>query len=184
CDMRSTLRYLRTTPDGRIALGVGGEPGAWNGRVDGRFRTEETGTRHAVEAIHRFFPSFRDVPIEARWGGPIDVAGTHTPYAGTLSGGHVHYALGYTGNGVAPSHLFGRILASRVLGVENDLTRLPFVDMEPKRFPPEPLRSLGIALANEATVRRDDALDAGRRPNALVDFVARLPRRLGYHLGP
>jgi glycine/D-amino acid oxidase-like deaminating enzyme len=183
-DMRVTLRYLRTTPDGRIALGVGGERGAWNGRIDDRVAWEEAGTRHAIEAIHRFFPSFRTVPIEGRWGGPIDVAGTHTPYAGTLPGGHVHYALGYTGNGVAPSHLFGKILAARVRGVENELTRLPFVDMEPKRFPPEPLRSLGAALANEAMVRRDDAHDAGRRPNPLVDFVARLPRRLGYQLGP
>jgi glycine/D-amino acid oxidase-like deaminating enzyme len=184
CDMRTTLRYLRTTPDGRIALGVGGERGAWNGRLDGRFAFDEAGTRHAIEAIHRFFPTFRDVPIDGRWGGPIDVAGTHTPYAGTLPGGNVHYALGYTGNGVGPSHLFGRILAARVRGIENELTRLPFVDMEPKRFPPEPLRSIGVAIANQATVRRDDALDAGRRPNPLIDFVARLPRRLGYHLGP
>ena len=184
CDMRATLRYLRTTPDGRIALGVGGERGAWSGRIDDRFDRDEAGTQHAVDAIHRFFPSFRDVPIEGRWGGPIDVAGTHTPYAGTLPGGNVHYALGYTGNGVGPSHLFGRILAARALGIENELTRLPFVDMQPKRFPPEPLRSIGVAIANEATVRRDDALDAGRRPGRLIDFVARLPRRLGYHLGP
>lgn len=183
-DMRAALRYLRTTPDGRIALGVGGERGTWSGRIGPHFAYDEAGTQHAIDAIHRFFPSFRDVPIEGRWGGPIDVAGTHCPWAGTLPGGNVHYAFGYTGNGVGPSHLMGKILAARCLGVENEFTRLPLVDMEPKRFPPQPFRNIGAALANEATVRRDDSLDTRGRANPVIDFVAKLPRRLGYHLGP
>jgi hypothetical protein len=37
---------------------------------------------------------------------------------------------------------------------------------------------------NEAIRRKDDAEDAGRRPNPLVTAVARIPRRLGYNLGP
>jgi len=183
-DFRAALRYLRTTPDGRIALGVGGERGTWNGRIGPHFAYDETGTQHAVDAIHRFFPNFRDVPIESRWGGPIDVAGTHSPFIGTLPGGNVHYGFGYTGNGVGPAHLIGRILASRALGVEDEFTRLPLVDSEPKRFPPEPIRSVGAAIANEATVRRDDALDEKGRVNPIIDLVAKLPRRLGYHLGP
>jgi glycine/D-amino acid oxidase-like deaminating enzyme len=183
-DYRAALRYLRTTPDGRIALGVGGERGSWNGRIGPQFADDEAGTRHAIDAIHRFFPSFRDVPIVARWGGPIDVASTHTPFAGTLRGGRVHYALGYTGNGVGPSHLMGKVLAARVLGRETPDTRLPFVDMEPGRFPPQPFRSVGAAIVNSATVRRDDALDATGRIDPVTDLVARLPRRMGYHLGP
>ena len=183
-DFRAALRYLRTTPDGRIALGVGGERGTWSGSIGPHFAHDEAGTQHAIDAIHRFFPNFRDVPIEARWGGPIDVAGLHTPFAGTLPSGNVHYALGYTGNGVGPAHLFGKIMAARALGVENEFTRLPCVDAEPKRFPPQPFRSIGAAVVNEATVRRDDAMDGRGRANPLTDFVARLPRRLGYHLGP
>jgi glycine/D-amino acid oxidase-like deaminating enzyme len=183
-DYRAALRYLRTTPDGRIAMGVGGERGTWTGSIGPQFSYDEAGTQHAIDAIHRFFPGFRDVPIEARWGGPIDVAGTHTPFTGTLPGGHVHYALGYTGNGVGPAHLLGKILAARVLGIETGDTRLPFVDMEPKRFPPQPLRSVGAAVVNAATVRRDDAIDGTGRVDPVTDFVAKLPRRLGYHLGP
>ena len=183
-DYRSALRYLRTTPDGRIALGVGGERGSWTGKIGPHFDDDERGTQHAIDAIHRFFPGFRDVPIEGRWGGPIDVASTHTPFAGTLPGGNVHYALGYTGNGVGPAHLFGRIMAARALGIEDEATRLPFVDMEPKRFPPQPFRSVGAALVNAATVRRDDAIDATGSVDRLTDIVAKLPRRMGYHLGP
>jgi glycine/D-amino acid oxidase-like deaminating enzyme len=183
-DYRAALRYLRTTPDGRIALGVGGVRGAWDARIGPQYAYDEQGTQYAVDAIHRFFPSFRDVPIEARWGGPIDVTASHTPFAGTLDGGRIHYALGYTGNGVGPAHLMGKILAAKVLGEETADTRLPIVDMEPRRFPPQPFRSIGAAVVNLATVRRDDALDATGRIDPLTDQLARLPRRMGYHLGP
>jgi glycine/D-amino acid oxidase-like deaminating enzyme len=183
-DYRAALRYLRTTPDGRIALGVGGERGTWDGSIGPQFDDDTAGTQRAIDAIHRFFPRFRDVPIEARWGGPIDVAATHIPFAGTLRGGRVHYALGYTGNGVGPAHLMGKVLAAKVLGRETADTRLPIVDMEPRRFPPQPFRSVGAAIVNAATVRRDNALDGTGRVDPLTDFVARLPRRMGYHLGP
>jgi hypothetical protein len=33
-------------------------------------------------------------------------------------------------------------------------------------------------------MRKDDVDDDYRRPNPLVDLLARLPRRLGYNLGP
>jgi hypothetical protein len=39
-------------------------------------------------------------------------------------------------------------------------------------------------VANRAIHRRDVVLDEGQEPNPFVDFVARLPRRLGYNLGP
>jgi glycine/D-amino acid oxidase-like deaminating enzyme len=183
-DYRSALRYVRTTPDGRIAMGVGGERGTWSGRVDDRFDFDERGTQHAIDAIQRLFPSFRDVPIEARWGGPIDVTSSHQPFAGSFGDDRIHYALGYTGNGVGPSHLMGKILANRILARETADTRLPLVDYEPRRFPPQPFRSLGAALVNAATVRRDDALDARGRVDPFTDQLAKMPRRMGYHLGP
>ena len=40
---------------------------------------------------------------------------------GTLDGAPVHYAFGFTGNGVGPSHLAGRVLASLASGEPTDL---------------------------------------------------------------
>lgn len=183
-DYRSALRYFRTTPDGRIAMGVGGVRGGLTANVDGRFDFDEAGTQQAVHAIRRLFPAFRDVPIEARWGGPIDVTSSHQPFAGSFANERIHFALGYTGNGVGPSHLMGKIVANRILGRETDDTRLPLVDHDPRRFPPQPFRSLGAAIVNAATVRRDDALDERGRVDPITDQLARMPRRMGYHLGP
>jgi glycine/D-amino acid oxidase-like deaminating enzyme len=183
-DHRSAIHYLRTTPDGRIAFGIGGMQPDMARHIDARFAYDGSSIRVAIEDLHRMFPTFRDVPIDAAWGGPIDVSGDHLPFFGTLESGNVHYGLGFTGNGVAPAHLAGRILAHRVLSKYDDVLALPLVDLEPRRFPPEPIRSVGAMVANRAIHRRDVALDDEETPNPFVDFVAKLPRRLGYNLGP
>jgi hypothetical protein len=131
------------------------------------------------------FPSFADVPLAAAWGGPIDVAGSHLPFFGTMgAAGNIHYGLGYTGNGVAPAHLGGRILSAKILHADDEALHLPIVDLEPLKFPPEPIRSPGAFVANTAIRRKDEFEDRDEEANPFVDFVARLPRRLGYNLGP
>ena len=75
-------------------------------------------------------------------------------------------------------------MANRILGKTDPVLDLPLVDLEPLRFPPQPVRSPGALVANTAIRRKDEAEDKGEEPNPLIDFVAKLPRRLGYNLGP
>jgi hypothetical protein len=42
------------------------------------------------------------------------------------------------------------------------------------------LRFIGARLIREALIRRDDALDAGRRPGIVVRALSRVPSLLGY----
>jgi len=183
-DYRSALHYLRTTPDGRIAFGGASSNAGLGNGMGPRMDFDESSVARLVRDLHRWFPSFRDVPLECAWGGPIDVTGLHLPFLGTLPPGNVHYALGFTGGGVGPCHLAGRILSGLAVGADDEYTNLPLVGAEPKPFPPEPLRSPGALLVHKAILRKEQADDEQRRPNPLVDFVARLPRRLGYNLGP
>jgi len=78
----------------------------------------------------------------------------------------------------------GQILSGLALGIEDEHTRLPLVGIEPKPFPPDPFLSVGAFVTHEAIVRKDEAEDEERRPNPVVNFLARLPRRMGYNLGP
>jgi glycine/D-amino acid oxidase-like deaminating enzyme len=183
-DMRASVHYVRTTPDGRIAFGIGGMQPDFARTIDRRYAYDEPSIRVAVRDLRRWLPSFDDVPLEAAWGGPIDVAGRHLPSFSTLEPGTVHAGHGYTGNGVGPAHLGGQVLARRALGLGGEVLELPLVDLEPKRFPPEPFRSVGAFVTNRAIRLLDDAQDEDRRVNPVVGAVARLPRRVGYDLGP
>jgi glycine/D-amino acid oxidase-like deaminating enzyme len=183
-DARTALHYFRTTPDGRVAFGGGGGRASWLGRVGPSVDQDPGSIERAARGLRRIFPSLAGVRLEDAWGGPIDVSPTHLPFIGSLPPGNVHFALGFTGNGVAPSHLAGRILAGLVLGRNDETTALPMVKHRPRRFPPEPLRSIGGHIVRHAIIRRDAALDVGARPGPVVDVVAKLPRKLGYNLGP
>jgi glycine/D-amino acid oxidase-like deaminating enzyme len=183
-DFRTALHYVRTTGDGRIAFGAASSRAGLGTGLGPRLRYDEASVRRLLRDFARWFPSLEGVRFGCAWGGPMDVTGLHVPFFGTLGRGNLHYGLGFTGGGVGPCRLAGRILSGLALGVEDEHTTLPLVGLEPKPFPPEPIRSVGAALAQEAIVRKDESEDQGRRANPLVEQMARMPRRLGYHLGP
>jgi hypothetical protein len=58
------------------------------------------------------------------------------------------------------------------------------VNRKPKLFPPEPLRSIGAAVVRRAIIAKDTAEEQGRHPNPIASAIARLPRKMGYLLGP
>jgi hypothetical protein len=58
------------------------------------------------------------------------------------------------------------------------------VDAESRRFPPEPFKTLGARAVREAVVRTEQAQDEGGRAMVALRQMARVPRRMGYRLGP
>jgi hypothetical protein len=58
------------------------------------------------------------------------------------------------------------------------------VNRKPRLFPPEPLRSIGAVVIRRAIIAKDTAEERGRRPNPVMLAIARMPRRMGYLLGP
>jgi len=183
-DLRTALHYPRPTRDGRIAFGGTSLLTASRRADDPRYRYDERSVAELVRDFRRWFPAFAAVPLEAAWSGPVDVSGLHLPFFGTLPGGLAHYGLGFTGNGVGPCHLGGKILSGLALGIQDEATTLPLVDADRKRFPPEPLLTLGERIVSRAIRHRDQRLDAGRSPGRVTDALAHLPRKLGFNLGP
>jgi glycine/D-amino acid oxidase-like deaminating enzyme len=180
-DLRTSLRYFRTTRDGRIAFGGGG--GRARRTIDDTFTHDTRAVMEAAEGFRLMFPSFADIPIEDAWGGPIDVSPTHLPVFGRLDPGNLYFAVGFTGNGVAPTHLAGQVLADLVTGRDTDVVRLPMVNPKPRLFPPQPFRSWGAAVVRRAMIATETAEEQGRPPNLLASQLARMPRRMGYLLG-
>lgn len=183
-DARFSVHYLHVTRDGRIAIGAGGGRPGFAGRIGPSFTDDVSSARRAAFAFRWLFPQLHEVRLTDAWGGPIDVSPDHLPHAWSTMGGRMHVAAGYSGNGVAPSHLMGRVLAAMALESDEALTQLPIVGRPTPPFPPEPFRYLGARAMREAMIRREDAEEAGRRPGWWWRQLSRLPRRLGYHLGP
>jgi glycine/D-amino acid oxidase-like deaminating enzyme len=182
-DSRALLDYFRTTPDGRIAFGWGGGRIAMGARTRGRAELD----REVVDATARhlldYFPGLRGKRITHAWGGPIDASPTHLPMIVPMRRGRAFAVAGYTGNGVGPSHMVGRSLASLALDRRDGPAGLPFVEASPRRVPPEPLHWIGGEAIRLGLMAKEEAELAGRTPGRLASAVAKVPELIGFHIG-
>jgi glycine/D-amino acid oxidase-like deaminating enzyme len=174
-DSQTFVTGFRTTRDGRLSGGVtGGRLGI--GSLDGA-RFEGRSPREAE--MHAFYaranPRLGPVRFADSWCGPIDRTRSGLPLFGALPGWpDVFYGYGFSGNGIATSPLAGRILASLVLGVEDEWSGCGLVRPPERWLPPEPFRTIG-SVAVRAAVRRNDNLGyARKRPGPVTRLFARL----------
>jgi glycine/D-amino acid oxidase-like deaminating enzyme len=179
-DSRTLVHYTRATRDRRIAFGWGGGAMGFGGGVSDRVELDPRVVARTRESLVRFFPQLRGREITHAWGGPIDVSPVHLPIFG--SRGRIHHGFGFTGNGVGPAFLGGEILARLALDRRDERTALALVEPSRTLFPPEPFRYVGGSMIRRALIAKDAAEDAGRKPGALTEIVATVPRRLGLRL--
>ncbi len=182
-DSRAMVHYLRTTPDGRIAFGWGGGRLSCGGRLGGRTERDRRVISQVGRDLRAFFPSLEGRRIEHAWGGPIDVSPTHLPTIAASPGGRAFAAFGYTGNGVGPSQMVGRTLASLALDRRDSHSRLALVEPGPATVPPEPLRWLGGSVIRAGLLRKERAEERGREPDPISRGLAAVPGLIGFHIG-
>jgi putative aminophosphonate oxidoreductase len=174
-DSRLMISYYRTTDDGRIVFGKGGWGIALGDRIGPRFDRDEGRARQVAHSLHEIYPMLADVPIATDWCGPIDRTRTGLPIFGHLGGrSHIVYGVGFSGNGVAPAVVGGRILSSLALGIADEWSACGLVDGLQSRFPPDPVRFLGAHVVRAAVVRKEQAEMEGREPNRLAVALASL----------
>lgn len=174
-DSQMMIDYYRTTRDGRIVFGKGGWGMALGDRFGPGFDRNERRSRMVESDFHRTYPMLSRVPIEYDWSGPIDRTATGLPIFGHLGGReHIVYGVGWSGNGVGPSVLGGKILASLALGQQDEWSASPLVDRRFGRFPPEPVRFLGAHVVREGVIRKEQAEARGETPRPLWVRLARL----------
>jgi glycine/D-amino acid oxidase-like deaminating enzyme len=169
---RLMVNYYRTTTDGRIAFGKGGGRLAYGSRMGSRFIGPSPIAGEVAAELGATYPEVHDTTIAASWTGPIDRTLDGLPFFRRL-GPNVVCAAGYSGNGVAPSVLGGRILASLALGLDDGWAGCGLV-RKPPSFPPEPLRYVGGRVVRGAVARKEGAQNAGKRPAQLDVALTRL----------
>ncbi|WP_295748885.1 FAD-binding oxidoreductase [Undibacterium sp.] len=105
-DCRFVLDYYRMTADGRLLFGGGAN---YSGKESRDIAAE---LRPCVE---RTFPLLKGVEIEYEWSCNMGIVINRVPQLGKLSP-NVWYAQGYSGHGVATSHIVGEIMANAMTG--------------------------------------------------------------------
>jgi putative aminophosphonate oxidoreductase len=174
-DSQMMVNYYRTTHDGRIAFGKGTADVGYGGRIGAGFDRSARRTAMVTAEFRRSYGALADVPIEHDWGGPIDRTPDSVPVFGHLGGrDHILYGVGWSGNGVGPSLVGGRILSSLALGIDDEWSRSALVDAPHQRLPPEPIRYLGGHVVRRAVMRKEDFERRQRPPGRLATRLAKL----------
>jgi glycine/D-amino acid oxidase-like deaminating enzyme len=150
-------------------------------RLGGRIEIDAQVLKRVERDLLRTFPQLAGRALTHGWGGPIDVSPNNLPQVDSVDG--LHIGFGYTGNGVGPSHLVGRVLASMALDLRDEPTRLPIVGSRPSGVPPEPLAWVGGSVVRAALIHLDSREAQHRTANSVARAVAALPRLLGIRLG-
>lgn len=179
-DSRTFVYYYRSTADGRLMLGKGGNTFAWRGRISPVFDQRSPYEDQLTQALRDFFPALANTPITASWNGPSDRSATGFPFFGRFEGKpHIYYGFGYSGNGVGPTYMGGQILSSLVLDADNAWTRSPLTRGPLGQFPPEPMRYVGSIVVRNAIRRKEKAEDDGRQPWMVDRMLSKLANAAG-----
>lgn len=167
-DSRLFTHYYRPTRDGRLVFGKGGGDFAFGGRIGQNFHGASPYAKPVEQALRWFYPNLSDVPVERSWTGPIDRTLSGLPSFGFLPGiPNVAYGFGWSGNGVGPCRIGGRILASLALERKDEWSTCALVSRDAGKFPPEPLRWIGSRIVRQALSRKERAEDLNRAPRKL-----------------
>jgi len=139
-DTRREVYYAGCTRTGRIHFG--------GGRVDYEFNNgirPPADRKLRISSLHeefaRVFPSLKELSFQRSWFGFVDVSLDQQPGVGRAGKyGNVYYGLGYSGEGVNLSSVFGRIIADLVDGRAHLWEWLPLLNRRFIPVPNEPLR--------------------------------------------
>jgi hypothetical protein len=174
-DSQLMIDYYHVTRGGRVAFGKGGWGIALGGRIGARFDRDRRRAQMVEADFRRAYPGLRDVPITHDWCSPIDRTPNSLPIFGHLAGRRqIVYGVGWSGNGVGPSVLGGKILASLALEHDDDWGRYPLIERSAGRFPPEPIRYVGAHIVRAAVTRKEAAENRGEKPSRAAVFLSRL----------
>jgi len=160
-DSGNRFHYYRLTADNRILWGGYDAIYHFGSRTDPEFQQRPASFEGLSRRFFETFPQLTGLRFTHSWGGPISTTTRFCMDVGTAYGRRVSWAIGYTGLGVVASRFGARVALDLLDRPEAPHLALQLVRKRPFPWPPEPLRSLGVALTQRALARADR--NQGRR---------------------
>jgi len=175
-DGRNMVTYAQRTSDGRIAFGGRGVGYPFGSRVSADLDVSPRVHRQIIDTMHQLFPATRTARITHRWGGPLAIPRDWHPSVTIDHDRRLVTMGGYSGDGVAASHLAGRTAAALITGSDDEITTLPWVNHRSPKWEPEPLRWIGFNALSRLPEWADRVEGRTRKPArrilALFDRLA------------
>lgn len=109
-DNQFVLDYFRLTKDHRLLFG---------GKCSYTGRTPNNLTEGLRQDMLKVFPQLAKTKIDFTWGGHIDITMPRTPDFGCID--NVYWAQGFSGHGIVPTCVAGRVLAEAINGDDTHL---------------------------------------------------------------
>ncbi len=106
CEQCIALNYFRLSADKRLLFG---------GMCNYSGRVPKSITASLRPKMLNIFPQLEDVRIDYEWGGNIAISVNRCPQFGRIKD-NTYYVQGYSGHGIAPTHLAGKMLADIICG--------------------------------------------------------------------
>jgi glycine/D-amino acid oxidase-like deaminating enzyme len=106
CDQKIVLDYFRLSADKRMLFG---------GFCNYSGRDPKDISASLQPKMQHVFPQLAGTRIEFEWGGYIGISINRIPQLGRIEG-NTYYAQGYSGHGLAPTHMAGKVIADAIGG--------------------------------------------------------------------
>ncbi|MEI7058307.1 FAD-dependent oxidoreductase [Nocardioides sp. CCNWLW239] len=173
-DGRHLLIYGQRTADDRLVFGGRGAPYSFGSKITHADVSDLRTHRRLWSTLIEMFPAVRGHRVTHRWGGVLGIPRDWHASVGHDPATGLAHAGGYVGDGVATTNLAGRTLRDLILGIDSDLTALPWVGHVSPRWEPEPLRWLGVNAGLRAMTVADAEESATGKGSLIARAVAPL----------
>ncbi|CUR59757.1 FAD dependent oxidoreductase [metagenome] len=170
-DHRHLIIYGQRTADDRLVFGGRGAPYHFGSRTKPSFDRDDRVFAKLRETLVDLFPVVSSARITHAWGGALGIPRDWCASVGLDPSTGVGWAGGYVGDGVSTTNLAGRTLRDLIVGDRTELTALPWVGHQSRRWEPEPLRWLGINAGLQVMTMADAEEQATGRPSRLARIV-------------
>ncbi len=142
-DSREYLYHLVLTPDNRIVIGGGAAEYCFAN--DLRYCQDLTKTSSLMlNQLISMYPPLKGIQFEYVWDGILGVSFDDVPVVGVMGKyRNIYYGLGYSGQGVNLSFVFGEIITALYQGKQHDWLATSYANYALPYIPPEPYRWIG-----------------------------------------
>ena len=140
CDLNTILDYYRLSPDKRMLFG-----GRFN--YSGIEPSPDKIKTEIRKRMIKVFPALGDLAIDYAWSGNVAVTINRIPQLGRLSE-NIYYSQGYSGHGVAPTHMAAKIISSGILkewDMIDILSKVKHIQLPGGKWFSSPAMSIGMA---------------------------------------